>query len=220
MRALQDRGWEIHPQVAVSFFRVDLGVVHPEFPGRYLAGVECDGATYHRSATARDRDRLRELVLSGLGWRIRRIWSTEWWMDAAAAAEKIHTRLTADLASDHASRADTPQAEAAAATDVTEAAEAPRPAEDDATERSEEVTAERTADERSVIDEEPLIRSPEPANDRSRSKNRRFTRAGRNLRKGNLRPRSPRIEKPTRVPSPCQIATDSMTSPSAATSAI
>jgi hypothetical protein len=104
LRALEDKGWEIHPQVGVSFFRVDLGVVHPDFPGRYLAGVECDGATYHRSATARDRDRLREMVLNGLGWRIRRIWSTEWWMDAASATEKIHVRLTADLESDRASR--------------------------------------------------------------------------------------------------------------------
>jgi hypothetical protein len=56
-------------QIGVSFFRLDLGIVHPDFPGRYLAGVECDGATYHRSATARHRDRLRELVLTDLGWR-------------------------------------------------------------------------------------------------------------------------------------------------------
>jgi very-short-patch-repair endonuclease len=104
MRALQARGWQVHPQVGVSFFRIDLGIVHPEFPGRYLAGVECDGATYHRSATARDRDRLREMVLTDLGWRIRRIWSTEWWIDAASAAEKIHARLTADLAEDLAGR--------------------------------------------------------------------------------------------------------------------
>lgn len=71
MKALQDRGWEVHPQVGVSFFRVDLGVVHPDLPGRYLAGVECDGATYHRSATARDRERLREMALTDLGWRNR-----------------------------------------------------------------------------------------------------------------------------------------------------
>ncbi|WFU23718.1 DUF3320 domain-containing protein [Bradyrhizobium sp. CB1717] len=104
MRALQERGWEIHPQVGVSFFRIDLGVVHPDFPGRYLAGVECDGAAYHRSATARDRDRLREMVLTDLGWRIRRIWSTEWWMDSSTAAEKIHAKLLADLEADRASR--------------------------------------------------------------------------------------------------------------------
>jgi very-short-patch-repair endonuclease len=102
--ALEVKGWEVHPQVGVSFFRVDLGVVHPDFPGRYLAGVECDGATYHRSATARDRDRLREMVLTDLGWRIRRIWSTEWWMDASSALEKVHARLEADLAADRASR--------------------------------------------------------------------------------------------------------------------
>jgi hypothetical protein len=72
MRELQNEGWEVHPQVGVSFFRIDLGIVHPDFPGRYLAGVECDGAAYHRSATARDRDRLREMVLTDLGWRIRR----------------------------------------------------------------------------------------------------------------------------------------------------
>jgi very-short-patch-repair endonuclease len=104
MEALQKRGWVVHPQVGVSFFRIDLCIVHPDFPGRYLAGVECDGATYHRSATARDRDRLREMVLTGLGWRIRRIWSTEWWMDSASGGEKIHSRLTADLEADRASR--------------------------------------------------------------------------------------------------------------------
>ncbi|MET4356419.1 very-short-patch-repair endonuclease [Bradyrhizobium sp. RT9b] len=104
MRALQQKGWEIHPQVGVSFFRIDLGVVHPDFPGRYLAGVECDGAAYHRSATARDRDRLREMVLTDLGWRIRRIWSTEWWMDSASATEKLHARLVADLEADRGSR--------------------------------------------------------------------------------------------------------------------
>ena len=107
-RALEAKGWVVHPQIGVSFFRVDLGVVHPDFPGRYLAGVECDGATYHRSATARDRDRLREMVLTDLGWRIRRIWSTEWWMDAASALEKIHLRLLADLEADRLARANVP----------------------------------------------------------------------------------------------------------------
>ena len=99
-QALEAKGWEVHPQIGVSFFRIDLGVVHPDHPGRYLAGVECDGASYHRSATARDRDRLREWVLTDLGWTIRRIWSTEWWMDAASALDKLHARLEADLEAD------------------------------------------------------------------------------------------------------------------------
>lgn len=91
--ALAERGWQVHPQVGVSAFRVDLGVVDPDAPGRYLAGVECDGATYHRSATARDRDKLREQVLRGLGWEIVRIWSTDWWVDMSGTLDKVDATL-------------------------------------------------------------------------------------------------------------------------------
>ncbi|SFQ07275.1 hypothetical protein [Tranquillimonas alkanivorans] len=27
--------------------RIDMGIVHPDFAGAYLAEVECDGALYH-----------------------------------------------------------------------------------------------------------------------------------------------------------------------------
>lgn len=97
--ALESRGWAVHPQVGAAGFRIDLGVVHPVTPGRYLAGVECDGATYHRSATARDRDILRERVLVNLGWRIHRIWSSDWWMDADRALANLIRELEKDLAS-------------------------------------------------------------------------------------------------------------------------
>lgn len=97
---LEDRGWTVNCQVGVSGFRIDLGVVHPEKPGIYLAGIECDGATYHSSATARDRDRLREMVLTSLGWRIRRVWSADWWSNAQAALERLDARLREDLESE------------------------------------------------------------------------------------------------------------------------
>lgn len=103
--ALVERGWRLHSQVGVSAFRIDLGVVDPDAPGRYLAGVECDGATYHRSATARDRDKLREHVLRGLGWEIVRIWSTDWWIDMPGTVEKIHQQLEALLAGQREKRA-------------------------------------------------------------------------------------------------------------------
>ncbi|PJJ17449.1 AAA domain-containing protein [Janthinobacterium sp. 67] len=91
--ALASRGWLVHTQIGASSFRIDLGVVHPDAPGIYLCGVECDGATYHRSATARDRDMLREQVLRGLGWEIVRIWSTDWWIDRTGTLEKTHAAL-------------------------------------------------------------------------------------------------------------------------------
>ncbi len=60
---------------------------------RYLAGVECDGATYHRSAAARDRDKTRQLVLEGLGWNILRIWSPDWWHDPVGVAATVNDQL-------------------------------------------------------------------------------------------------------------------------------
>jgi hypothetical protein len=73
--------------------------------GIYLAGVECDGATYHRSATARDRDKLREQVLRGLGWTILRVWSTDWWFNTQEAVDRLHADLEKALADSRATRA-------------------------------------------------------------------------------------------------------------------
>ncbi|MDT7953735.1 MAG: DUF3320 domain-containing protein, partial [Acetobacteraceae bacterium] len=111
---LQRFGWMLHPQVGVSGFRIDLGIVDPDAPGSYLAGVECDGATYHRGATARDRDRLRQAVLEGLGWRILRIWSTDWWTNADREAERLDGQIRALLDRARQARAERAHADAAA----------------------------------------------------------------------------------------------------------
>ncbi len=92
---LRERGWRMVTQVGVSRFRVDLGVVDPDLPTTFLAGVECDGATYHSGATARDRDRLRQAVLVGLGWNIIRIWSTDWWTNAPRETDRVDRALQA-----------------------------------------------------------------------------------------------------------------------------
>ena len=93
IKTLRDHGWEVHPQVGVSGYRLDLGVVNPYARGRYLLGVECDGATYHSAASARDRDRLRQMILEGLGWNIHRIWSTDWWINPEVPMQKLILRL-------------------------------------------------------------------------------------------------------------------------------
>lgn len=103
-RALRDKGWDIHPQVGVSTFRIDLGIVHPDEPGIYLAGVECDGATYHSSAYARERDKIRQSVLEDLGWTLFRVWSTDWWTNRPAAFEKLHNALNEHLENDRKRR--------------------------------------------------------------------------------------------------------------------
>ncbi|MFW9078854.1 DUF3320 domain-containing protein [Pseudomonas sp. P2757] len=96
-QGLRRKGWQVVPQIGVSRFRIDLGVVHPDRPGDYLVGVECDGATYHSAATARDRDKVRSGILKGLGWNLVRLWSTEWWIDKSSALDRLHASLEALL---------------------------------------------------------------------------------------------------------------------------
>ena len=93
LRSLQQRGWSVHAQVGCSGYRIDLAVVDPRAHGRYLLGIECDGAMYHSAATARDRDRLRAMVLEGLGWKLYRIWSTDWWSDSEAQLRQLEAVL-------------------------------------------------------------------------------------------------------------------------------
>lgn len=90
---LAAKGWQVHPQVGVSRFRVELAVVDPRAPDRYLAGIECDGASYQNSATARDRELVREAALRGLGWQLLRFWSRDYWLDRQGVVDKLDAEL-------------------------------------------------------------------------------------------------------------------------------
>ena len=93
MRELVERSYKVSPQVGYSGFRIDLGVVHPDDPGRYVVGIECDGATYHSGKSAKERDVMRQRFLEDKGWRILRIWSRRWWRDREAEMDRIVDRI-------------------------------------------------------------------------------------------------------------------------------
>jgi very-short-patch-repair endonuclease len=86
---LRSEGHEVRAQVGCAGFRVDLAVVDPQERGCYLLGIECDGAKYHSSPVARDRDRLRQQILENLGWTIHRIWSTDWYRNRTETIERL-----------------------------------------------------------------------------------------------------------------------------------
>lgn len=92
---LRARRYIVDYQVGVSGYKIDLGVRHPDFPERYLAGIECDGAAYHSSRSARDRDRLREEVLNDKGWEILRVWSTDWFENPGLQTDRLIQKLEA-----------------------------------------------------------------------------------------------------------------------------
>lgn len=87
-RFLRESGFEADTQVGCSGFRIDLGLKRPE-SSDYVLAIECDGAAYHSSKNARDRDRLRQQILEGMGWRFYRIWSTDWFRNNAVEKERL-----------------------------------------------------------------------------------------------------------------------------------
>ena len=77
-KALADAGLLVDCQVGESKFKIDFGIRDPK-TNRYVLAVEADGATYHSSPYARERDWLRQQILEQKGWNFVRIWSTDWW---------------------------------------------------------------------------------------------------------------------------------------------
>lgn len=87
--ALVGRRIKVYPQWGFSDYYIDFALAHRDDPGRLVLAVEADGETYHRSESARDRDRLRQAHLEKLGWRFHRLWSSAWFADPAGETQKI-----------------------------------------------------------------------------------------------------------------------------------
>ena len=99
---VRELGYEVETQLGQSGYRIDIAVPSKTKPGIYMLAIECDGASYHSHVSARDRDRIRQQHLENLGWRIHRIWSTDWFNtspqvrkenlnDAIKEAERLET---------------------------------------------------------------------------------------------------------------------------------
>ncbi len=88
---LRENGYEVDTQIGSSGYRIDLCIVHPNDPKRYVLGVECDGATFHSAKSVKERDVMRQRFLEDKGWHIERIWSSNWWRDPEREISRIKT---------------------------------------------------------------------------------------------------------------------------------
>lgn len=126
--ALVAKGWIVHHQVGCAAYRVDLAVVDPDEPGRYVLGIETDGPAYALAGTARDRDRLRAQVLAGLGWRLHRIWSLDWFHDEDKELARVHNAVINAIAAARSARKGGAARSGPVASAATPAAAPPAPA--------------------------------------------------------------------------------------------
>ena len=90
---LKDLGYQIKEELGQAGYRIDIAIIDPNNKSKFLLAVECDGASYHSSSTARDRDRIRQSVLENLGWRFHRIWSTDWFQNPDAEMKKLENAI-------------------------------------------------------------------------------------------------------------------------------
>ena len=87
--ALRRAGYETELAVGHSEYRIDVGVIDPRRPGRYLLGILLDGPAYGSAKTTRDREIAQPAVLRGLGWQLTRVWCMDWWENSARETERI-----------------------------------------------------------------------------------------------------------------------------------
>lgn len=98
---LTKNGFDVATQVGCSGYRIDMAVRHPQYNGRFALGIECDGAMYHSARTARERDRLRQTVLEDMGWKIYRVWSTDWIKDRQTEGQRLLSAVNNAIANYH-----------------------------------------------------------------------------------------------------------------------
>lgn len=95
---IRSKGYIVCESIGCSGYKIDIAIKHASQREEYVAGIECDGLSYVSARTARDRDRLRKSVLSSMGWRLYRVWSTEWYKNPEIEGQKLIAFIDAAIA--------------------------------------------------------------------------------------------------------------------------
>jgi superfamily I DNA and/or RNA helicase/very-short-patch-repair endonuclease len=103
-------GYEAHTQIGCSGYRVDVGIVDPDNPNRYILGILCDGEIYRQTKTARDREIVQYSVLELLGWNVIKVWTMDWWENSTEVIQRI-TKTIEQIKTDGYFRSEVPKTE-------------------------------------------------------------------------------------------------------------
>ena len=89
IQAITENGFQCVPMVGHSDFHVDISVVDPYEPTKYLMGILLDGEGYRQTADTRDREVAQINVLKNLGWVLYRVWTIDWWDNREKELKKL-----------------------------------------------------------------------------------------------------------------------------------
>lgn len=92
-RDLEKKGFKVQTNIGSSGYRIDLGIIDPANPGKFIAGVLCDGYNYAAAKTTKDREVVQIKILELLGWSICRIWALDYWSNRDIAISRLVERL-------------------------------------------------------------------------------------------------------------------------------
>lgn len=92
-RIIRENGFQCEPMVGHSDFHVDLAVIDPYEPTKYLMGILLDGDGYRKTRNTRDREVAQISVLRNLGWTLHRIWTIDWWDNRDREIQRLLTKL-------------------------------------------------------------------------------------------------------------------------------
>ena len=88
-RRIEEEGFRCQTGVGHSKFKIDIAVLNPYCEEEYLLGIMLDGSSYAQSENTRDREVAQPGVLKGLGWKLYRVWTMDWWDNRDRELEKI-----------------------------------------------------------------------------------------------------------------------------------
>lgn len=96
---IRGAGHDVEPKLGQSGLYIDIAVRDPAMQKRYVLAVQTDGAGYSAGVNVRERDRVRNGVLAGFGWRFYQVWSTDWFRGTEAQRERLLEAIDSAVAS-------------------------------------------------------------------------------------------------------------------------
>ena len=88
---IKSLGFAFDLNVGIGAYKIDIAI--KDKTGNYVLGIDFDDNIYRKYANTRERDIHRQKYLEGRGWKMYRLWTTNWWKDQNKELQNIKSLL-------------------------------------------------------------------------------------------------------------------------------